>query len=65
MERDLKLIDFKIEFGIYDDEIILADEISPIHAGCGRYILMKKWIKTDSEEISATLKRPIKLYLNE
>ena len=28
MERDLKLIDFKIEFGIYDDEIILADEIS-------------------------------------
>jgi phosphoribosylaminoimidazole-succinocarboxamide synthase len=25
----LKLIDFKIEFGLYDGEIILADEISP------------------------------------
>ena len=25
----LKLIDFKIEFGLYGDEIILADEISP------------------------------------
>ncbi len=28
-ERDLKLIDFKIEFGLFDDEVILADEISP------------------------------------
>jgi len=26
---DLKLIDFKIEFGVYDGEVILADEISP------------------------------------
>lgn len=29
LEKGLKLIDFKIEFGIYDGEIILADEISP------------------------------------
>ncbi|MHC1721954.1 MAG: phosphoribosylaminoimidazolesuccinocarboxamide synthase [Aminipila sp.] len=29
LERDLKLIDFKIEFGLYDGEVILADEISP------------------------------------
>ncbi len=28
-ERGLKLIDFKIEFGLYDGEVILADEISP------------------------------------
>lgn len=29
LERDLKLIDFKIEFGLYDGKVILADEISP------------------------------------
>ena len=29
LEKGLKLIDFKIEFGLYDGEIILADEISP------------------------------------
>lgn len=28
-ERKMKLVDFKIEFGIYKGEIILADEISP------------------------------------
>lgn len=26
---NIKLIDFKLEFGIYDNEVILADEISP------------------------------------
>ncbi|TCO74792.1 phosphoribosylaminoimidazolesuccinocarboxamide synthase [Marinisporobacter balticus] len=29
MERGLKLIDFKLEFGIFEDKVILADEISP------------------------------------
>jgi len=29
LERGLKLVDFKIEFGLYDGEVILADEISP------------------------------------
>ena len=29
LERGLKLIDFKIEFGIYEGKVILADEISP------------------------------------
>lgn len=29
LERNIKLIDFKLEFGIYDGEVILADEISP------------------------------------
>ncbi|MDR1136295.1 MAG: phosphoribosylaminoimidazolesuccinocarboxamide synthase [Clostridiales Family XIII bacterium] len=29
LERGLKLIDFKIEFGIHKGELILADEISP------------------------------------
>lgn len=28
-ERDLKLVDFKIEFGLYNGQVILADEISP------------------------------------
>jgi phosphoribosylaminoimidazole-succinocarboxamide synthase len=29
LDKGLKLIDFKIEFGTCDGEIILADEISP------------------------------------
>lgn len=29
LERRLKLVDFKIEFGLYDGQVILADEISP------------------------------------
>ncbi len=29
IEKGLKLIDFKLEFGVYDGKIILADEISP------------------------------------
>jgi phosphoribosylaminoimidazole-succinocarboxamide synthase len=28
-ERNIKLIDFKLEFGVYEGEVILADEISP------------------------------------
>lgn len=28
-ERNIKLIDFKLEFGLHDGEVILADEISP------------------------------------
>ena len=29
LEINIKLIDFKLEFGLYDGEVILADEISP------------------------------------
>ena len=29
LQADMKLIDFKIEFGRYHGEIILADEVSP------------------------------------
>ena len=29
LKSDLRLIDFKIEFGLYEGEVILADEISP------------------------------------
>lgn len=29
LDKGLKLIDFKIEFGLYEGEVILADEISP------------------------------------
>ena len=28
-ERKIKLVDFKIEFGVYEGKVILADEISP------------------------------------
>ena len=28
-EKNMKLIDFKLEFGIYEGQVILADEISP------------------------------------
>lgn len=29
IDKNIKLIDFKLEFGLYDDKVILADEISP------------------------------------
>ncbi len=29
IQKGLKLIDFKLEFGLYDGQVILADEISP------------------------------------
>ncbi|QSX04979.1 phosphoribosylaminoimidazolesuccinocarboxamide synthase [Sedimentibacter sp. zth1] len=29
IERNIKLVDFKLEFGLYDGKVILADEISP------------------------------------
>lgn len=29
MARNIRLIDFKLEFGLYGDQVILADEISP------------------------------------
>jgi len=29
LEINIKLIDFKLEFGLYEDQVILADEISP------------------------------------
>lgn len=29
IERDMKLVDFKIEFGVHKGQVILADEISP------------------------------------
>lgn len=29
LERRIKLIDFKLEFGVFDGQVILADEISP------------------------------------
>ncbi len=29
LDRNMKLIDFKLEFGLYEGEVILADEISP------------------------------------
>lgn len=29
MERGIRLIDFKLEFGLYEGEVVLADEISP------------------------------------
>lgn len=28
-ERDIRLVDFKLEFGVYEGQVILADEISP------------------------------------
>lgn len=29
LEKELRLVDFKLEFGLYEDQVILADEISP------------------------------------
>ena len=43
-----KLIDFKIEFGLYDGEVILADEISPDTCRPGTSAPAKRWTKRDS-----------------
>lgn len=53
MDKGLKLVDFKIEFGLYDGQVILADEISPDTCRLWDVNTNEKWIKTDSEEIWA------------
>ena len=35
LNAGMKLIDFKIEFGRFHGQILLADEVSPIPAVCG------------------------------
>ena len=50
-EAGIELIDFKIEFGRFHGEIILADEIHRIHVVCGIKRPMKNWTKTVSAEI--------------
>ena len=47
----IDLVDFKIEFGRYKGQVILADEVSP--DTCRLWIKrpMKSWIRTVSEEI--------------
>ena len=55
----IELIDFKIEFGRYKGQIILADETSPDTAGCGISIRMKSWTRTASAGIWGMWKRLI------
>jgi phosphoribosylaminoimidazole-succinocarboxamide synthase len=45
-EKKIELVDFKLEFGRHNGQIILGDEISP--DTCRFWILKqeKKWIKT-------------------
>ena len=50
----IDLVDFKIEFGRYKGQVILADEVSRIPAVCGIKRPMKSWIRTVSEEIWGT-----------
>ena len=57
LEKGLKLIDFKIEFGLYDGEVILADEISPDTCRLWDVKTGEKMDKDDSEETSATWKK--------
>ena len=60
-DAGIELIDFKLEFGkTADGTIVLADEISPIPAASGIQRLTRSWIWTDSEEISAAWKTPIR-----
>ena len=47
----IELVDFKIEFGRYKGDIILADEISPDISVFGISIQEKSLIRIDSEEI--------------
>lgn len=57
LDKGLKLVDFKIEFGLYDGEVILADEISPDTCRLWDVETNEKMIRTDSEETSARSKR--------
>ena len=50
-EKNIDLIDFKVEFGRYKGEIILAYDISPYTCRFWDRKPMKNWIKTVSEEI--------------
>lgn len=51
LERDLKLIDFKLEFGLYQGRVILADEISPDTCRLWDVHTNKRWIKTKRGEV--------------
>lgn len=50
-EAGIELIDFKIEFGRFHGEIILADEISPDTCRLWDKETHENWTKTVSAEI--------------
>ena len=55
-EMDLRLVDFKVEFGkTSDGKILLADEISQIHVVFGINILILTLIKTSIAMIQVHL----------
>ena len=51
LKQDINLIDFKLEFGRFNGEILLADEISPDTCRFWDVKTGEKLIKIDSEEI--------------
>lgn len=60
-ERKVRLIDFKMEFGVdADGKVILADEITPDTSAYGTGILTKNSTKTVSAVIWAASKKPIR-----
>ena len=56
---DIKLIDFKIEFGRYMDRSSLRTKQARIPAVCGMFTRMRSWIRTVSAEISEMWRKRI------
>lgn len=66
LERGLKLVDFKIEFGRLRTGLsFLLMRSHLIHADSGMSKRTKRWIKTDSEEILVMSRRLIRKCLRE
>ena len=47
----LILVDYKVEFGRKDGQMILGDEFTPMDAEYGIKKQVRAWIKTDLEKI--------------
>ena len=57
-ERDLILVDFKLEFGKREGQVVLADEICPIPAVSGRRAPSRRWTRTASAATWAASRTP-------
>lgn len=47
-DAGLILVDFKLEFGLFNGEVVLGDEFSRTVAACGTRIPWPRWTRTAS-----------------
>ena len=59
LESGLILVDFKVEYGVYNEKIILADEFTPDGCRLWDSETMKKWIKIVLDKAWVMLLNPI------